>query len=386
MELQRSHRNGRKVLDTHMRTPVHNLDQTILDRIEDFKARAVIATDEREVASATVDALTTRLATLQGQFEFAQLGRQTAAANYAQGKATEKSLSGTMQATLRASERAIQARQAVEQLLGEAFALCQGLLSGASSSEQLVVAVERASSKNSYIPAELLVAAKSASGAASTALSSALQAFADVSEALTACSRAETAALLVPYSIGNFQEVFNGYEVPSDSDILGPPNEVLASSNQEDASTDASAGVAAPSDANSGSTAPETIEELLSSIDASTGEDATKSTQTAYRKFALAFRDMFSQSAKEVPSQALSAFHFALDHTAAGSPEAQALGILGKLGVLRDVASAQESLYRDAVTEAEGHLAMAKQELDRKQLEFQLAESAKDAAEHAAMT
>jgi hypothetical protein len=205
-----------------------NYDTQTYNTVAALQADATAAQAAYDTAQAASDALTQRLSAFSTELGVAKERLSTAESDKAAADAAEKSVADSLLEALKASRQALiiyaSARSTLE--LAETAAQ-QTLVAGYDVSETLSY-VTTASAKNSYITRKLLTAAEQADADASAAVSAAVNALKDATDAFIATERAAGASFLVVASLVNLQMLMSGYTRPAKSNEDELPSALLS--------------------------------------------------------------------------------------------------------------------------------------------------------------
>jgi hypothetical protein len=204
-----------------------DFDTQTYNTVAGLQADVATAQAAYDTAKAASDALTQRLSAFSAELGVAKERLSTAESDKAAADAAEKSVAGSLLEALKAARQALiiyaSARSTLE--IAEAVAQ-QALVAGYDVAETLSY-VTTASAKNSYITRKLLVAAEQADADASAAVSAAVSALKDATDAFIATERAAGGALLVVASLVNLQLLVSGYTRPRRSNEVELPSALL---------------------------------------------------------------------------------------------------------------------------------------------------------------
>lgn len=202
-------------------------DKQTFNTVATLKADVDVAQAAYGTAKAASDALSQRLSAFSAELDVAKARLDTAKSDSAAADAAEKSVDGALLEALRATRQTLIIYATVRSTLELAeIAAQQTLLAGYDVSETLSY-VASASAKNSFITRKLLVAAEQADTDASAAVSAAVSALRDSTDAFIAAERATGAAFLVVASLVNLQRLMSGYSRPAGSNEDEMPSALL---------------------------------------------------------------------------------------------------------------------------------------------------------------
>jgi hypothetical protein len=199
-------------------------DTQTYNTIASLEEEVDVAQAAYDSAKASSDALSLRLSTFSTELGVAKEVLATAESDQAAANASEKSIADSLLESLKSCRQALiiyaSARSMLE--LAETAAL-QTLAAGYSVSETLSY-VSTASAKNSYITRKLLAAAEQSDSDASAAVTAAINALRDTTEAFIATERAAGASFLVVASLVNLQMLMSGYQTAAKSNEAELPS------------------------------------------------------------------------------------------------------------------------------------------------------------------
>ncbi|HET9626563.1 MAG TPA: hypothetical protein VFP84_34610 [Kofleriaceae bacterium] len=189
-----------------------DFDTQTYNTVASLQADVAAASAAYDTAKASSDALNQRLSVFSVELDVAKQRLSIAESDQAATDAAEKSVAAALLEALRATRQAVIIYASARSTLALAEAAAQQTLTAAYDTSELLSHVVTASAKNSYITRKLLIAAEQADANAAAAVSAAVIALTDTTQAFIACERAAGAAFLVVASLVNLQMLISGYQ------------------------------------------------------------------------------------------------------------------------------------------------------------------------------
>jgi hypothetical protein len=202
-------------------------DRQTFNTVATLQADVAAAQAASDIARAASDALTQRLSAFSAELGIAEERLTTARSDSAAADAAEKSVDGSLLEALKATRQALIIYASARSTLELAERAAQQALVAGYDVAQTLSYVTTASAKNSFITRKLLAAAEQADADASAAVSAAISALKDATDAFIAAERATGASFLVVASLVNLQMLMSGYERPSRSNEDELPSALL---------------------------------------------------------------------------------------------------------------------------------------------------------------
>lgn len=188
-----------------------DFDTQTYNTVAGLRADLAEAQGEYDSAKAASDALTQRLSAFSTELDVAKERLSTAESDKTAADAAEKSVAGSLLEALRATRQALIIYASARTTLRLAESAAQQTLAAGYEVSETLSYVATASAKNSYITRKLLTAAEQADADASAAVTAAVIALKDATDAFIAAERAAGAAFLVVASLVNLQMLVTGY-------------------------------------------------------------------------------------------------------------------------------------------------------------------------------
>jgi hypothetical protein len=199
-------------------------DMQTYNTVAALQAGVTTAQAAYDIAKVTSDALTQRLAAFSSELGVAQARLSTAESDSAAADAAEKSVAGSLVEALKATRQALIIHASVRNTLQLAEAAAQQALAAGYDVSETLSYVTAASAKNSFITRKLLAAAEQADASASAAVSAAVTALKDATDACIETERAAGASFLVVAGLLNLQSLMTGYTTSTRSNVEELPS------------------------------------------------------------------------------------------------------------------------------------------------------------------
>jgi len=199
-------------------------DTQTYNTVAALQAGVTTAQAAHDIAKAASDALAQRLSAFSTELGVAQARLSTAESDSAAADAAEKSVAGSLVEALKATRQALIIYASARNTLQLAEAAAQQALAAGYDVSETHSYVTAASAKNSFITRKLLAAAEQADANASAAVSAAVTALKDTTDACIETERAAGASFLVVAGLLNLQSLMTGYTTPARSNEEELPN------------------------------------------------------------------------------------------------------------------------------------------------------------------